>query len=184
MLLLRPHLGVTVALCAPFTSPVLLLLLLLLLLLCCCCCCCHCSAEACTGTRRFKELHCSSGPFLLLLLFIPLPHSLLPPRLSPHLSLLLLFSAAQVGGSERRPAVLRRQMCAFLVMMSYNRSMVSFVPPCSNLEKYLGPSVTSQPRASLHTLPGPSSLSSPSSTRSKSMTHMMMPLMLNPKALG
>jgi len=115
MLLLRPHLGVTVALCAPFTSPVLLLLLLLLLLLCCCCCCCHCSAEACTGTRRFKELHCSSGPFLLLLLFIPLPHSLLPPRLSPHLSLLLLFSAAQVGGSERRPAALRRQMCALLV---------------------------------------------------------------------
>jgi len=146
MLLLRPHLGVTVALCAPFTSPVLLLLLLLLLLLCCCCCCCHCSAEACTGTRRFKELHCSSGPFLLLLLFIPLPHSLLPPRLSPHLSLLLLFSAAQVGGSKRRPAVLRRQMCAFLVMMSYNRSMVSFVPPCSNLEKYLGPSVTSSAR--------------------------------------
>ena len=41
--------------------------------------------------------------------------------------------------------MLRRQMCAFLVMMSYNRSMVSdiIVPPCSNLEKHLGPNVSS-----------------------------------------
>ena len=41
-------------------------------------------------------------------------------------------------------AVLSSKYC--LAMMSYSRSMMSFVPPCSNLEIILGPSVTSQGR--------------------------------------